>query len=154
MNELALRLKTQLTPCELRVLMYVAWGHESPEIAESFGVDKRTIESHRQSINRKLGINGAARAVQIALAADLILPGDGLITRDLTDRECQIVCLIADGWSNKEIATELGIGVRTVETHRERISRKFGAHNTAQITRKALALGIASNQFLPELQPA
>ena len=44
----------------------------------------------------------------------------------LTNREREVLILIAEGLSNKEIACKLDVGVRTVETHRERIMRKLG----------------------------
>jgi two-component system nitrate/nitrite response regulator NarL len=57
----------------------------------------------------------------------------------LTERERQVLALIAEGQSNKEVANTLGIGVRTIETHRERIMRKLDIHNAAGLTRFAIA---------------
>jgi two-component system, NarL family, nitrate/nitrite response regulator NarL len=57
----------------------------------------------------------------------------------LTERERQVVAHIAEGLSNKEVSDKLGIGVRTVETHRERIMRKLDVHNAAGLTRFAIA---------------
>jgi len=57
----------------------------------------------------------------------------------LTEREREVLAQIAEGLSNKEIATKLGIGVRTIETHRERIMRKLNVHNAAGLTRFAIA---------------
>ena len=51
--------------------------------------------------------------------------GEGPDLEELTNREREVLVLIAEGLSNKEIATKLGVGVRTVETHRERIMRKL-----------------------------
>ena len=56
----------------------------------------------------------------------------------LSERERQVLALIAEGKSNKEIAMHLGIGVRTIETHRERIMRKLNVHNAAGLTRFAI----------------
>ena len=53
-----------------------------------------------------------------------------------------MLVLVAEGLSNKEIATNLNIGVRTVETHRERIMRKLGIHSIAGLTRFAIAKGL------------
>jgi two-component system nitrate/nitrite response regulator NarL len=53
----------------------------------------------------------------------------------LTSREREVLALIASGRSNKEIASQLCIGVRTTETHRERIMRKLGIHSIAGLTR-------------------
>jgi DNA-binding NarL/FixJ family response regulator len=48
--------------------------------------------------------------------------------------------LIADGLSNRQIATELGISAKTVEKHRQSLMNKIGIHETAGLTRYALDL--------------
>lgn len=60
----------------------------------------------------------------------------------LTPREEEILVLIADGHSNKEIASQLGVGVRTVETHRERIMQKLDIHTVAGLTKFAITKGL------------
>lgn len=59
----------------------------------------------------------------------------------LTPREKEVLVQIAEGLSNKEIACILNLGVRTVETHRERIMRKLNIHSIAGLTRYAIAEG-------------
>jgi two-component system response regulator NreC len=51
----------------------------------------------------------------------------------LTDREREVLHLLAEGRSNKEVATLLDVGVSTVETHRSNLMQKLGLHNTAEI---------------------
>jgi two-component system nitrate/nitrite response regulator NarL len=68
----------------------------------------------------------------------------------LTSREREVLVLIAEGQSNKEIATKLGIGVRTIETHRERIMRRLGIHSVAGLTKYAIANGLISLESGPE----
>jgi two-component system nitrate/nitrite response regulator NarL len=68
--------------------------------------------------------------------------GDGPDLAALTNREREVLILIAEGLTNKEIANKLGVGVRTVETHRERIMRKLGIHSVAGLTRFAIAKGL------------
>ena len=63
----------------------------------------------------------------------------------LSERESEVVALIAEGKSNKEIAMHLGIGVRTIETHRERIMRKLDIHSVAGLTRFAIVNGLITN---------
>jgi len=53
-----------------------------------------------------------------------------------------VLVLIAEGKSNKEIASKLGIGVRTIETHRERIMRRLDIHSVAGLTKFAVANGM------------
>ncbi len=60
----------------------------------------------------------------------------------LTSREKEVLVLIAEGRSNKEIASKLGIGVRTIETHRERIMRRLDIHSVAGLTKFAIAHGL------------
>lgn len=70
--------------------------------------------------------------------------GDGPDLALLTNREGEVLVLIAEGLSNKEIATKLDIGVRTIETHRESIMCKLGIHSVAGLTRLALAKGLVT----------
>jgi two-component system response regulator NreC len=51
----------------------------------------------------------------------------------LTDREREVLQLLAEGRSNKEVATLLNLGVSTVETHRANLMQKLNLHNTAEI---------------------
>lgn len=60
----------------------------------------------------------------------------------LTGREQTILLQLAQGKSNKEVARELDISVRTVETHRKNIKRKLGISSTAGLTRYALEHGV------------
>jgi len=56
----------------------------------------------------------------------------------ITDREREIVQLLAEGKSSKEIATILGISVRTVETHRAAIMKKLGLKSFSELIRYAV----------------
>jgi len=56
----------------------------------------------------------------------------------LTPREREIAQLLAEGRSNKEVATRLDISVKTVETHRASLMRKIGARSVVDIVRYAL----------------
>ena len=60
----------------------------------------------------------------------------------LTSREMEVFQLIAEGKANKQIAAELGIGMKTVETHREHIMEKLKLHGIAGLTRHAIEAGI------------
>src|SRR5258708_22026789 len=65
----------------------------------------------------------------------------------LTAREREGLIQIAEGLSNKEIASQLGVGVRTVETHRERIMRKLNIHSVAGLTKFPITKALI---FLPK----
>ncbi|MEP1934043.1 MAG: response regulator transcription factor [Roseibium sp.] len=60
----------------------------------------------------------------------------------LTDRERQVLAAIARGQPNKEVAKELGISVRTVESHRLNLREKVGNKNAAQLYKVAEDLGL------------
>ena len=81
----------------------------------------------------------------------------------LTRRELEIVKLVADGKSNKEMSLLLGIAVRTVETHRERVMRKLSINSIADLTHYAISTGLVilkekrksfTLEGLPNMQPA
>ncbi len=63
----------------------------------------------------------------------------------LTSREMEVLQLIAEGKANKETASELGIGMKTVEKHREHLMQKLDIHDTAGLTRYAISAGIIEN---------
>jgi len=60
----------------------------------------------------------------------------------LTDREKEVLHLLAEGRSNKEVATLLDLGLSTVETHRANLMQKLNLHNTAEIVLYAVRKGI------------
>ncbi len=62
----------------------------------------------------------------------------------LTEREIQVLRLVAEGLSSREIAERLSISVKTVDTHRANIMEKIGAHNTAELTKYAIRQGLVS----------
>jgi DNA-binding NarL/FixJ family response regulator len=60
----------------------------------------------------------------------------------LTDREKQVLKLVAEGRSNKEVAGLLGISVKTAMSHREHVMEKLRAHNRTDLIRFALRHGV------------
>ena len=60
----------------------------------------------------------------------------------LTGRERQVLVGVAQGHTNREIATQLGISHRTVESHRESLMKKLGVRTVAGLTRLALEAGL------------
>jgi DNA-binding NarL/FixJ family response regulator len=68
--------------------------------------------------------------------------GTQAVLEQLTTRERDVLVGVARGQQNKEIASELGISVRTVESHRDSLMRKTGLRNVAALTRLALECGL------------
>ena len=60
----------------------------------------------------------------------------------LTDREREVLQLLAEGRSNKDVAALLDVGLSTVETHRANLMQKLNLHNTAEIVLYAVRKGI------------
>jgi two-component system nitrate/nitrite response regulator NarL len=75
----------------------------------------------------------------LALNQFVLGSGQGRTPSQITNREREVLIHLAEGLSNKEIASALGIGVRTVETHRERIMRKLDIHSVAGLTKFAIS---------------
>lgn len=69
-------------------------------------------------------------------------PSDG--REPLTAREQTVLLHLAAGHSNKQVAYDLDISIRTVETHRKNIKRKLGISTTAGLTRYAIEHGVLS----------
>jgi DNA-binding NarL/FixJ family response regulator len=61
---------------------------------------------------------------------------------DLTSRESEVLQLIAEGFSNKQIAAELTISIKTVEKHRQQVMNKLNIHDVAGLTRYAISKGL------------
>jgi two-component system response regulator NreC len=62
----------------------------------------------------------------------------------LTDREREVLQLIAEGKTNKEVAHLLSVSINTVETHRKHVMEKLDLHNTAELVRFAVRKKIVS----------
>ncbi len=69
-------------------------------------------------------------------------PGGADPYETLTDREKQVLKLVAEGLANKEVAGALGISVKTAMTHREHVMEKLGLHNRTELVRFALRKGV------------
>jgi DNA-binding NarL/FixJ family response regulator len=70
---------------------------------------------------------------------------DGIVKPNghrLTSREAEVLQLVAEGSANKQIAAELGISIKTGEKHRQRLMDKLNIHDTAGLTRHAIATGV------------
>jgi DNA-binding NarL/FixJ family response regulator len=62
----------------------------------------------------------------------------------LTPRERKVLQLLAEGRTNKEVAAALGIGLKTVETHRMNLMAKLGLHSVVDLVRYAIRNGIVA----------
>jgi len=73
---------------------------------------------------------------------DAYLSGGAAPADHLTPRERQVLQLVAEGRTTKEIARLLGVGVKTAESHRTHLMEKLGIHDTAGLVRYAIRKGV------------
>ena len=66
----------------------------------------------------------------------------------LTPREAEVLQLVAEGHINKEVGATLGISLKTVEKHRQHMTKKLGLRGTADLTRYAMVHGIIESTVL------
>jgi DNA-binding NarL/FixJ family response regulator len=71
-----------------------------------------------------------------------VRPAEDLISDVLTAREREVIQLLAEGKTSKEVAVTLNLSVKTAETHRTNLMRKLGLHSVADLTRYAVRNGI------------
>jgi len=65
-------------------------------------------------------------------------------TSPLSPREREVLQLIAEGWSTKQIASHLYVSIKTIETHRRQIMKKLDLHSIADLTKYAIREGLTS----------
>ncbi len=107
-----------------------AMGYVLKETADTELVDAvRCVAAGERYLNPRLGARLASA------------PPTGSLD-DLSEREVQVLRLIALGHTNAEVAAQLFLSVRTVETHRAHIQRKLGMTTRAQLVRYALQRGL------------
>ena len=82
------------------------------------------------------------KVIDPAIARPAVLPGER--GRRLTPRELEVLQLICNGLSNKEIAVKLEVSVNTVAVHRANIMNALGVHKTAELVVYALQNGLVS----------
>ena len=68
----------------------------------------------------------------------------------LSLRQREVLQLVAEGKSNKEIASAINVTVKTIEFHKARISKELGVHTTAELTKQAISLGLIASPETPQ----
>ncbi len=101
--------------------------HAIKEIAAGRPYFSPSISKRLRNAERKAREGGASRAK---------------LQRPLTSREAEVLQLVAEGAANKQVAAELGISIKTVEKHRQQLMDKLDIHDTAGLTRHAIAAGV------------
>jgi DNA-binding NarL/FixJ family response regulator len=98
--------------------------------------------SDRELVRAIRSVAGGAGYVEPELGAQLVIPNPSPALDPLSERERDIVHLLALGYTNQEIGKQLFISVRTVDTHRAHIMAKLGLETRAELVMFALAHGV------------
>lgn len=101
---------------------------------------KNAIDLELIDAVRKVAAGGQVLDARLGQVAE---PG-GTAARDLTARELEVLQLIVNGKSNREIATVLGLSANTVAVHRANLMQTLDIHNTAELVVYAIRHGLAS----------
>lgn len=106
-------------------LGYLTKGTSTMELHDAV----RTVASGKRSLSQK------SKDILILQLLDKHTDFDSI--QDLSDRELQVLCLLAGGKKTREVANELGLSVKTIETYRARILSKLHLHTNLDIVRFA-----------------
>ncbi|MCW5548017.1 MAG: response regulator transcription factor [Opitutaceae bacterium] len=133
----------------VRVLVFS--GHENPVLvremleAGAHGFVEKTAGLFEFKKGLETVVNGGTYfgpAVAALLRNVVANPAASSAADFLTDREREILQLVAESYSTKEIAAKLGISIKTVDNHRTNLMRKLNLHDVASLTRYALEIGL------------
>lgn len=134
---------------DMRVLVFS--GHENPVLiremleAGAHGFVEKTAGLFEFKKGLETVANGGTYfgPAAAALLRNVVANPSGSNTADfLTDREREILQLVAESHSTREIAAKLGISIKTVDNHRTNLMRKLNLHDVASLTRYALEVGL------------
>lgn len=145
--EIARRLRLEMP--QVRILLFSG--------AFNTGIIRRALLAQVNGIiEKKAGLKEMERAID-AVAGGQSYFGDAVArsmpemlsdkesrypVETLTEREREVLCLLAEGLATREIAEKLGISARTADVHRTNIMTKLDAHNVVALTRIAIACGL------------
>jgi DNA-binding NarL/FixJ family response regulator len=137
----------------LRVLVFS--GQENPVVVREMleAGARGFVEKTAGFLEFKAGLAAVASggtyfgpAIADVIRKVVARPESGASPDFVTEREREILQLVAEGNSTKEIASKLGISAKTVDNHRTNLMRKLNIHDVASLTRHALELGLIEDR--------
>jgi DNA-binding NarL/FixJ family response regulator len=143
-----LRRLTKRLP-SLRALVFS--GHENPVVVREMleAGASGFVEKSAEIVEFKKGLATIALGGTyfgpriIAVLREVVAHPETSASPDfLTEREREVLQLVAEGHTTKAIAAKLGISAKTVDNHRTNLMRKLNIHDIASLTRHALELGL------------
>ncbi|MFD4828291.1 response regulator [Streptomyces uncialis] len=105
-------------------------------------VDRDLVEACRAAMRDEPFVHPGAVPALVRGYLDRVRQGERLPVRAITDREEEILKLVAEGHTSKEIADLLVISVKTVERHRANLLQKLGLKDRLELTRYAIRAGL------------
>ncbi len=143
---------------ETRVVMMTAF--ETPELINEFHragaegyIAKQAPLSHLLSVIQQVTRPELSSDPDTVAAANRTSHLDRPPALLLTGRELELLRLVAEGNSTKEIATKMGISFKTAQTHRANLMRKLDIHEVATLTRYAIRHGLVRADYDGEAAP-
>jgi DNA-binding NarL/FixJ family response regulator len=104
--------------------------------------DRDLVEACRATMRGEPFVHAGAIAALIQDYLDRVRRGDTPDDEPLTPREIEVLKLIAEAWTNEQIANELVISIKTVERHRANMMEKLGMRDRVELTRYAIRRGL------------
>lgn len=149
MNGLQIVNELRNSPHHFSVLVFSAYS-SAERVSEAIqaGVEgivhkNEPLEELQKAITRVADGQNYMSPMVVDIMRDLMMnPALSNPLKNLTPREREVIQLVAEGRTTKEISTELGISVKTAETHRSNIMRKLDVHDVAGLTRFAIQNGM------------
>ena len=141
----------RLTKALKTVRVLVFSGHENPILvrelleAGAHGFVEKTANLSEFKKGLEIVASGGTYfgPAVVALLRNVVANPDSSATADfLTDREREILQLVAESNSTRDIAAKLSISVKTVDNHRTNLMRKLNLHDVASLTRYAVEVGL------------
>jgi DNA-binding NarL/FixJ family response regulator len=141
--------RAMLQQCPALRIVLLTMYTEDAYVMQALRAGVRAYVLKTQAASDLLGAIQAAVAGETYLSPgisegviDAALSGNGMATDPLTARERQVLQLVSEGHTTKEVANVLGISVKTADTHRASIMRKLDIHETAGLVRYAVRSGL------------
>jgi two-component system, NarL family, response regulator NreC len=144
-----------LTARERELLQLAAEGKTGGEIAASLHISQRTVENHRANVMRKLGLKNQSEVARgetylspaiskhvIAAYLERVGGDPSSPFERLTPRQREVLQLVAEGNTTKEIARKLHLSGKTVEMYRSQLMTALDIHNIAGLVRYAIRMGL------------
>lgn len=145
---------------ESRVLILSSYGDDEyvrrlDEVGARGYLVKQTAADELLKAIREVAMGNRSFSPSVALRFQSPRPAQGnnagadrACNATLTPREAEVLQLIAEGHTNKQIAAELSISAKTVEKHRQQVMNKLRIHEVAGLTRYALSKGVIRENTL------